>query len=132
MSGRGTHFRFARAHRLENITQYAYDASGNLTLATDANNRTTTYAYDAANRKVGRTPPLGMTETFGYDGDNNMTSHTDFRGKTSTYTFDARYPGRLVAKVPEPHLFQWSRVGEDRPVLNWQASCHAPPGLRLA
>ncbi len=45
-----------------------------------------------------------MTETFAYDGDNNLVGHTDFRGKVATYTFDRRYPGRLVAKIPDPSL----------------------------
>jgi RHS repeat-associated protein len=90
---------------LGNLTQYAYDANGNLTSVTDANNHTTTYAYDAANRKISRTLPLGMTETFVNDATSNVTSHTDFRGKTATYTFDRRYPsGRMTSKVPDPSL----------------------------
>ena len=41
--------------RSGNVTQYAYDANGNLTSVTDANNHTTTYEYDLrTERPAGR------------------------------------------------------------------------------
>ena len=46
---------------LGNLTTTLYDANGNVTSVTDADNNVTTFAYDALNRKSGETTPLGKT-----------------------------------------------------------------------
>jgi len=68
---------------------YTYDAAGNLTSITDANNYTTTYTYNARNELIAVTDPLGKTTSYGYDAEGDVKTITDPLGKVSTYTYDA-------------------------------------------
>lgn len=50
------------------MTQFAYDASGNVTSITDPLNNTRTFTYDSTFNKVTSiTDPLGNFTTFEYD-----------------------------------------------------------------
>ncbi|MEM1061878.1 MAG: hypothetical protein AAGJ97_06060, partial [Planctomycetota bacterium] len=86
------------------LTQFVYDARGNLLETTDPLGRRTTYQYDAMDRLVKTvevdpdghnadgTGPLesAFVTTYAYDADDNLTALTDPRGNTTTYTYDAR------------------------------------------
>jgi YD repeat-containing protein len=69
-------------------SSYTYDPFGELTSATNGNNRTVTYGYDADGNTIGITYPLPSTATwatsdtvsYGYDNADHLTSVTDFTG----------------------------------------------------
>lgn len=54
-----------------------YDALGNLTGVTDAEQKRTAYAYDLLNRRVKVTYPDGRTNRYAYDNRNNLLSVTN-------------------------------------------------------
>jgi len=70
------------------ITQYGYDANGNLTTATDPLNHTVTRAYDALDRLVRITDPAGGQTVMGYNGQDRVTQVTDARSLVTGYTID--------------------------------------------
>ncbi|MDO0933816.1 DUF6531 domain-containing protein [Streptomyces sp. DG2A-72] len=89
------------------VTTYAYDATGGLAKATNAdavlelqrdemgrlisetvNGRTLTYTYDTLGRRTSRTTPTGATSTWSYDAAGNRTALTT-SGNTLTFTHDA-------------------------------------------
>ena len=67
------------------VTQYAYDANGNVTGITDALNRVTTHAYDALNRLVSVTDPANGVTAFGYTPLDQLASVTDPRNLVTSY-----------------------------------------------
>ena len=71
------------------VTQYGYDAAGNLVSRTDADGNAWTYGYNADNQVGKVTDPLGNTATYSYDGDGNQASYTEARGIITTKTYDA-------------------------------------------
>lgn len=70
------------------VTQYAYDANGNLTSTTDPLNHVATRAYDALDRLVRITDPAGGQTVMGYDGQGRLTQVTDPRSLVTGYTID--------------------------------------------
>ena len=73
------------------ITQYAYDASGNQTGTTDALNRTTTSSYDALNRIIQVNDPVnGATKPtkYEYDLQDNLTKVTDPKNLATIYSYN--------------------------------------------
>ena len=70
------------------ITQYAYDAQGNLISATNALNRVTTLgAYDANGRPGSLTDPNGLVTTLSYDPRGRLISRSA-GGETTSYSYD--------------------------------------------
>ena len=74
------------------VTNYAYDANGNLTSTTDALGRVTSQTYDTLNRlktvtqpKPIATAPNPVTQ-FGVNGLDQLTSVTDARSLVTSYT----------------------------------------------
>ena len=60
------------------MTQFAYDASGNVASITDPLNNTRTFTYEATFNKVTSiTDPLGNLTTFEYDASGNLIAITD-------------------------------------------------------
>ena len=83
------------------VTQYQYDADGNLTsVIRDAggpNEMTTTYAYDANGNRISVTDPLGNTTTFTYDSNGMVTKITQPSGDAATMGYNTR--GNLISKT---------------------------------
>ncbi len=76
------------------VTSYGYDAAGNLTSVTDANDNLTTYVVDdfGQTRRID-SPVTGVTD-MSYDPAGNVITRTDARGITTTNTYDAA--GRIT------------------------------------
>jgi RHS repeat-associated protein len=88
------------------VTEYAYDALGNLTGITDADGNTTSYGYDPDGRIASEITPSGTTRT-GYDARGNAVSVTDPAGRQTSYQFDAA--NRLTATTdPDGRTWQLS------------------------
>lgn len=58
----------------EYVTQYTYDAVGNLITVRDPLGGVTTLVYDAANRLIRRTLPNGVVSTYTYDLRDRLTA----------------------------------------------------------
>jgi YD repeat-containing protein len=69
-------------------TQYAYDANGNLTRATDPLNRVTASSYDALNRLIKITNPANGQIKLAYNGQDKLAQVTDPRNLATAYTVD--------------------------------------------
>ncbi|MHC1783571.1 MAG: DUF6531 domain-containing protein [Anaerolineaceae bacterium] len=76
------------------VTNYTYDAVGNLLSTTDTLGHVTSYEYDNANRLISTTDASGVVSTNSYDTLGQLTSTTDILGRTTTYTYDSS--GRLT------------------------------------
>ena len=74
---------------LGHVMTNVYDAAGNRTSVTDANNKTTTYTYDAANRVLTQTAPDTGVTTYTYDVVGNKLTERNPTNQTTTYTYDA-------------------------------------------
>jgi YD repeat-containing protein len=78
----------------DTITNYGYDAQGNLKTLTDPRGLVTTYDYDALNRAYRRIDPPATAgaaqpaETTGFDGLDQVLSVTDPRNLVTRYTVD--------------------------------------------
>lgn len=74
------------------VTNFQYDANGNLTTTTDALGRITSQTYDTLNRltKVTQPKPIGTAPNpvtqFGVDGLDQLTTVTDARSLVTSYT----------------------------------------------
>ena len=100
---------------LSKVTNFGYDAKGNLTTITNALGKVTSVGYDARGLMTSMTNPLGQITTsnydatgnlasvkdplenitaFGYDSAGNMTFTTDAEGRTTQYQYDQH--NRLV------------------------------------
>jgi YD repeat-containing protein len=109
-----------------NVTQQAYDDSGNLARSTDALGRTTSYTYNSLNEPQSQTDALGAVSTFTYDIKGNLLwSCTPLTGTcpatqsqltcpTSTtlqitcYTYgDTSHPGD-VTQMTDPLTKNWA------------------------
>jgi RHS repeat-associated protein len=90
---------------LGHTTTHAYDAVGNETSVTDANNHRTSYTYDAAGRILTVTAPDGGVTTYTYDGAGNELTRKDANNHTTTYTYDDA--GHLASKT-SPLGQQWT------------------------
>ena len=68
------------------VTEYSYDANGNVESRTDGNDHTTTYAYGPQNEQTKVTEPDGSVAETGYDADGRAISQTDGNKHTTEYT----------------------------------------------
>ncbi|MCU7920888.1 MAG: RHS repeat protein [Candidatus Thiodiazotropha sp. (ex Epidulcina cf. delphinae)] len=78
-------------------TGYGYDANGNLTQTTDANQQATAQTYDPHDRLRQVTDPLNGTTHYTYDAQHNLTSVTDPNGLSTTYEYDGL--GHLISQT---------------------------------
>ncbi|MFD7819673.1 putative adhesin [Streptomyces sp. NPDC059698] len=76
---------------LGNVTRTEYDAVGNVTRSTDADQRATTYSYNKLDQLTTVTAPGGAATTYGYDAVGNMTGRTDANNHVTTYAYDAAH-----------------------------------------
>ena len=76
-------------------TTYEYDANGNVTKVTDANNQTVAYTWTKLGQKKTITYPTSSTSgtankvTYTYDNNGNVTKVKDTNNSETTYTYDA-------------------------------------------
>lgn len=73
------------------VTQYTYDAEGNLTRTVDGNGGVTTYAYDAQGNLLRTEDAAGHVVTFTYDASNQLTSTTQWTVPAQGQPGDAGY-----------------------------------------
>ena len=76
-------------------TRYGYDAAGNLTSMTDAQNHVTRIDYDTNNLPIAVTDALGHTTHSRYDDAGRLVERTDALNRRTRYAYDAQ--GRLTA-----------------------------------
>jgi RHS repeat-associated protein len=69
---------------LGHVTEYKYNANGNLEAVADGNNHTTKYIDDEDNEQTKVEEPKATTET-GYNEEGNVISHTDGNSHTTKY-----------------------------------------------
>ena len=83
------------------LTQYAYDAAGNMSSATDAAGSTTSYAYDAAGNMSSATDPLGAVTAWTYDALGRRTRQQNRTSPPVTNTVDWAYDaaGHVVSRT---------------------------------
>jgi RHS repeat-associated protein len=73
---------------LGKVTSIGYDTKGVMTSITDPLGQITTFNYDATGNLSSVKDPLENITAFGYDSAGNMTSMTDAEGKTTQYQYD--------------------------------------------
>lgn len=69
-------------------TRYEYDAIGNLTKITDAQNNIKTMQYDGLSRKIFMHDPDKGIMNYQYDAIGNLTQTIDAKGQIINYTYD--------------------------------------------
>ncbi|HEU4538430.1 MAG TPA: hypothetical protein VFS00_30125, partial [Polyangiaceae bacterium] len=104
------------------VTDYAYDATGNLVGARSSHGRWLALAYDAFGRLVRVDDDAGRARAFAYDAQHNLVAETDAAGATTRYAYDAL--GRPVARTDA--LGRVTRVTYDR--LGQRTSLRTPDG----
>jgi RHS repeat-associated protein len=88
------------------VTSSVYDADGNKTSDTDANNRTTTYTFDLADRQTSVRRADNTTLRTDYNADNTVADTVDGANQTTRYGYDAQ--GRRTSRVdPAQHTTAW-------------------------
>jgi RHS repeat-associated protein len=78
----------ARAQTLRPVTEYGYDAQGNLTTTTAPLGRTTQQTYDALQRLRQVLDPAGGVTDYTYDGQDRLRTVIDPRQLTTAYTYN--------------------------------------------
>ena len=71
------------------ITQYKYDALGNLEKTIDAQRNETTIKYDTLGRKISMDDPDMGEWSYEYDAVGNLVSQTDYKGQVISFQYDA-------------------------------------------
>ena len=70
------------------VTEFAYDAYGNLVELTDAEANSTTFEYDSLDRLTSVTDEADNEKSFTYYPDGSLASRTDQNGIVTEYTYD--------------------------------------------
>lgn len=73
---------------LANVTEWQYDAVGNVSKVIDAKNRATEYRYDGADRLDKVIAPDTTVTDYDYDAVGNMTTRTDANLHTTSFGYD--------------------------------------------
>ena len=97
-------------HRLDGVTEYAYDELDRLIKAQAPNGVVTEYVYDDLGRRIEEQSPDRGTMRYTYDLANNIVSVAEGRGIVSHYSYDAlervtevRYPNTHAGKDETVH-----------------------------
>ena len=102
------------------VTNFAYDAAGNLTSATDAIGHVTSYAYDALNRRTSVTQPDPGTgspiTSYTYDLDGNLLAVTDPLIHTTAFAYDGL--NRKIS-MTQPDPVTGNPAGVNAPVTSY-------------
>jgi RHS repeat-associated protein len=69
------------------VTNYIYDASGNLHLFVNANEKTTTFEHDGMGRLTQEVDALGNTWDYTYDGVGNLLTRRDANRQLTAYSY---------------------------------------------
>ena len=67
--------------------QYGYDANGNMTTFTDADNKVTTFGYDKDNKPIKKTYADNKYISYTYDFAGNLKTFTNSRNGITTYSY---------------------------------------------
>ncbi|MCA1614559.1 MAG: DUF4214 domain-containing protein, partial [Acidobacteria bacterium] len=73
---------------LNYVTNYGYDALGNLRTVTQGEQPARVFVYDSLSRLTSASNPESGTVGYTYDANGNLKTKTDARGVTATYTYD--------------------------------------------
>jgi YD repeat-containing protein len=73
----------------EAVTEFVYDAAGNLTTSTDPRGKIWSRTYDARNRMLTMSDPLNNTTSWTYDAVGNKLTETRPNNGVTTMTYDA-------------------------------------------
>jgi len=94
------------------VTQFQYDALGNLISQTDPLGNVNTFVYDSLNKRTSTTDALSGTTAFTFNDSGDLLSLTDPENNTSSWTYDAI--GRMTSDTNErgdARSFQYDAVG---------------------
>ena len=108
-------------HRLDGVTEYAYDELDRLIKVRAPNGVVTEYAYDDLGRRIEERSPDRGTMRYAYDLANNIVSVTEGRGIVSRYSYDAL---ERVTEIRYPN----TRSGKDEMVRYTYDSCSLGKG----
>jgi RHS repeat-associated protein len=81
------------------VSEYTYDANGNLASSTDSEGRATIYTYGPENEQTKVTNPNGTATETAYDADGRIVSQTDANKQSTKY---ARNVLGQVTEVTDP------------------------------
>ena len=98
--------RTVELHQASDVTKYAYDPAGHLSMVTDPAGNAWSYAYDFHGRQTSADHPDKGKTSMVYDAAGQLTSTTDARSKTITYTYDEL--GRPLSAKAEHDLAAWT------------------------
>ncbi len=70
------------------MTEYSYDANGNLNQILDTNTHTTIHNHDALDRLIQTTDALNGLTQYSYDAEDRLTAVTDPLGRSTHYEYD--------------------------------------------
>jgi len=73
----------------DQVTQYEYNAAGDLRFVTDALGNQTEITYDQLGRKITMDDPDMGVWSYTYDANGNLKTQTDAKGQTIEFTYDA-------------------------------------------
>ena len=96
----------------ELITQFNYDASGNLISRTDKESKSTSYEYDSLNRLTKVTDPMNKNTLYVYDNRDNLIELTDANNQTTLFEYDKN--NRLIKEtrpMGEETTYQYDAAG---------------------
>lgn len=87
------------------LTQYAFDALGNLVRTIDVEGNAISMVYDVRGRKTQMTDPHLGTWNYTYDALDQLVQQTDSKGAVSTMTYDLL--GRMTSKTESDLVSNW-------------------------
>jgi RHS repeat-associated protein len=92
---------------------YSYDAVGNLSSMTDANNHQTQWTYTDRNQVATKTYADGASYTYTYDGAGNLQTRQDALSRLTTYTYTPYNLPLTVTYPTDPAItFTYDQQGD--------------------
>lgn len=111
-----------------NITQYQYDDLGRLSKAIDTLGHETGYAYDARNNLIALTDANGNRTSFAYDNADRLVKETRPMGQETRYEYDML--GRLVRRFDakgQKIQYGYDKAGRLTTAATFSAADHDTP-----